>query len=91
MTTTEILIAAKALLTPEKWAQNPMTTQGQTCAMLALWASGGAFRERQVFYKANDISDRSNGAHWNDTHTYQEVLEGFDRAIRLAQQEEAPV
>ncbi len=100
MTTTEILIAAKALLTPERWGQDDLVNipvvfmpADKLCAGLALQEIVDIHTEafkttRQVFYQANHIN---SFATWNDSHTYQEVLEGFDKAIQLAQQEEATV
>lgn len=88
------LMQARALLTPETWVQGMgvFSGGGRYCVMTALGKASGTatghyplfISSRNFFYTATGIK---SGSEWNDTHTYAEVMEGFDKAIALAIQE----
>ena len=94
MKQSEVLRKAKALIDrPEKWFGPPEKRDGSNCAGTAI-ISAGEFSGwdnpvQFLFEKANNIPNE-HIALWNNTpnRTHAEVMQAFDRAIALAEQEE---
>lgn len=85
--TSDVLIRAKALLTPDKWRQNPPPSGNKLCAVLAIdWVTYYAPRSfRPAAQQLRDVIGQSSISNWSDSHTYDEVMAGFDAAIAAAQ------
>jgi hypothetical protein len=83
----EILIAAKAKIqAKEHWGQGrafaPAT--GQYCALGALWSQGpNNIRAENILGAALPEGHKSIAA-YNDSHTHEDILSLYDRAIRNA-------
>ena len=88
-TTARVLRTAKALIdTPQKWGQGSRRNRLETLCMSE--AVLQAARDLSVSYRpAMQLLKTATGAivipAWNDTHTFEEVHERFDQAIRLAE------
>lgn len=88
----DALRAAKALIdTPEKWScrdgawYRPEET-GKRCVVIAL-TDADSFNAIPLFKRANGFV--ADVAKWNDApeRTHADVMQAFDRAIALAEQE----
>lgn len=92
MKTSEVLTQAKALLTPNVWGKAPNVggTTRRLCLLLAIdnVAPTAEWKNSlEMFRDANGLRGKALGV-WNDIHTYDEVMVGFDKAILLAQARE---
>lgn len=93
MNTIEVLIAARKLIEqPKDWAQGTKVNLSgvPTCASVAMdLASRNQGTDRPNYDRWSDacnafqtaIDGEANIPAWNDSHTHQEVLDAFDRAI----------
>jgi hypothetical protein len=100
MTITTDLRSARDLIdTPDKWCQHqPKTPAEQRCSWGAIGdaitATTDLEAEARMTAAAKALA-RGMGttwgevAHWNDTHTYAEVMVAWDRAIAIAEAVEA--
>ena len=102
MTTSEILKAAKARLTPETWGKGDgtndtavLTTIGRECAALAIDSACGNLRAKHIaIAHLTEVAcgHRHAALHrWNDApeRTLQDVLDAFEAAIAIAEAQEA--
>lgn len=87
MTAKEQLIKARAVIeSPENWAKSVRELDGRkTCALGALRRVGeaviGSPIHRALSAECADAPIPGLIASFNDTHTHEEVLAAFDRAI----------
>lgn len=93
MKNSELLRAAKARIdSPEKWwhGEFPAKHEGSTCAYLALTGIGGRCALR-LLADAAGLSTNQELVEFNDapTTTHADIMAMYDRAIALAEQEEA--
>lgn len=95
-TVADTLRAAKALIdTPEKWCVGtPKRNSGRLCAGWALdrivtLATPLDAPVFVTFRRAAGIPHEVGIGDWQDERTHAEVMEAFDRAIALAEQEGA--
>lgn len=89
MTVLEVLTQAKALLTPEVWVPcKPVAPQ--LCALTAIDRAANWQGDHWVkaAMRLKKVLNVSSIAVWNDSHTYPEVMAGFDKAIALAREQE---
>lgn len=107
MTTVEILIAARALITPpDKWTQGEIARddEGNATSPTAMdavcWCAQGAIAKVAgghyligAFYARDTLRKVAGNKvfNFNDGHTHAEVLAALDRAIELARAEAAPI
>lgn len=83
----EILIAAKAkILLPEHWGQGQayQPSTGQYCALGALWSQTYGERAEAILAAALPPFGHKSIAAYNDTHTHEDILALYDRAIENA-------
>lgn len=91
-TVADVLRRARALIdSPEKWCKGAMRTEdGRRCIFGAIDDAAGrlAIDESHLFSRATGIR---NIAEWNNApeRTHAEVLAAFDRAIALAESDNA--
>jgi hypothetical protein len=98
MTTSEILRAAKALLTPETWV-NRCPDFGDVdhyCALSAIGASGGSATNHPAILLITRVATgKADGyvGEWNDApgRTLADVHAAFDAAIAIAEQREGVI
>lgn len=95
MTTTEVLLAAKAKLDTHGWCQGAgINLAGQFCAMRAIEVAGAGSPSRQVpfdfipFEIFREACGNPLITVWNDApkRTLGEVLAMFDKSIAVAQE-----
>lgn len=63
------------------------TGEKQLCALESLWSATGAVVRELECYRAllNFVPNRGSVAEYNDSHTHEQVLALFDRAIQAAE------
>lgn len=100
MKTSEQLKQAKLLIaTPDKWTQGKFVDQGKICASeaIARTTEGRANHHSgdymsceayKILEEAMGIKTSFAVSNFNDSHTHEEVLAAFDRAIEIAQSRE---
>ncbi len=98
MDTIKILQEAKSLCTPEKWGRSlsypgHRLPEGKICAGIALdCATATILGKHDASFAAHDtfrqVIGRRAITEWNDTHSYADVMEAFDRAIQRAEKGE---
>lgn len=104
MKTSEVLKAAKArIATPETWTQDVFAKDNEGCEIMGYsrfavcFCSIGAIQA--VTSKGRDFGAEyylnrqtyGNIAKFNDSHTHEEVMAAWDRAIAAAEADEAAV
>lgn len=100
MTTVEILRAARSKIEKEEnWTQEELAVTGDGIPVMpwnpaaAAWCAVGAIQAikdkgvdlvRDCYQPLRDAAAPQSISDYNDTHTHAEVLDLFDRAIRIA-------
>lgn len=104
MKTSEILIAAKALIdTPEKWTRGSFARDSENyhvdfyskdavcyCSLGALYKSQQGIHSLEAALAKRHLwyAAGESIAEYNDTHTHPEVMAVWDKAIELAKKDE---